>query len=102
MSSDTISFSYEDANQVVVLPAHLEGRQVRLARIDSNVARIFCTNTNTGQGVMWPEEIEVFRDCGRVSSAVPVHREEVFISWSEKYIVYKFEGRIALIEPEHR
>jgi hypothetical protein len=91
MSSDTISFSYEDANQVVVLPAHLEGRQVRLARIDSNVARIFCTNT-----------IEVFRDCGRVSSAVPVHREEVFISWSEKYIVYKFEGRIALIEPEHR
>ncbi len=51
---------------------------------------------------MWPEELEVCRVSWQASKRVPVHREQVFISWSEKYIVYKFGQRMALIEPEHR
>jgi hypothetical protein len=101
--SDAISFSYDDGNQVVVLPAELEdGRIVRLARIDSSIARIFCTDTNTERVVMWPEELGVSRVGWRESVRVPVHREQVFISCSEKYVVYKFGLRIALIEPERR
>ncbi len=102
-SPDAISFSYDDANQVVVLLAELEdGRIVRLARIDSSIARIFCTDKDTERVVMWPEELGVSRVGWRESVRVPGHREQVFIACSEKYVVYKFGQRIALIEPEHR
>ncbi len=100
-----MSFSYDDGNSVVMLPAALEdnGRIVRLARIDSSVARIFCTDTNTGLDVMWPEELSVSRVGWLESVGVPVHRgQEVYISCSEKYVVYKLGLRIAMIEPERR
>jgi hypothetical protein len=102
--SEAIAFSYDDGNQVVMLPAALEdGRIVRLARIDSSIARIFCTDTNTGQDVMWPEELSVSRVGWLESGRVPVHRgQEVLISCSSKYVVYKLGLRIVLIEPERR
>ena len=78
-----MSFSYDDGNSVVMLPAALEdnGRIVRLARIDSSVARIFCTDTNTGLDVMWPEELSVSLVGWLESVGVPVHRgQEVYIS----------------------
>jgi hypothetical protein len=103
--SAPMSFSYDDGNSVVMLPAALEdnGRIVRLARIDSSVARIFCTDTNTGLDVMWPEELSVSRVGWLESVGVPVHRgQEVYISCSEKYVVYKLGLRIAMIEPERR
>jgi hypothetical protein len=102
--SDPMSFSYDDGNSVVTLPAALEdGRIVRLARIDSSIARILCTDTNTGLDVMWPEELSVYRVGWLESVRVPVHRmQEVYISCSEKYVVYKFGLRIVMIEPEHR
>jgi hypothetical protein len=102
--SDSMSFSYDDGNSVVTLPAALEdGRIVRLARIDSSIARILCTDTNTGLDVMWPEELSVYRVGWLESGRVPVHRgQEVYISCSEKYVVYKFGLRIVLIEPERR
>lgn len=103
--SAPMSFSYDDGNSVVMLPAALEdnGRIVRLARIDSSVARIFCTDTNSGLDVMWPEELSVSRVGWLESVGVPVHRgQEVYISCSEKYVVYKLGLRIAMIEPERR
>jgi hypothetical protein len=102
--SDPMSFSYDDGNSVVTLPAALEdGRIVRLARIDSSIARILCTDTNTGLDVIWPEELSVYRVGWLESVRVPVHRmQEVYISCSEKYVVYKFGLRIVMIEPERR
>ena len=103
--SDPMSFSYDDGNSVVTLPAGLEDdeRIVRLARIDSSVARIFCTDTTTGLDVMWPEELSVSRVGWLENVGVPVHRgQEVYISCSEKYVVYKLGLRIAMIEPERR
>jgi hypothetical protein len=103
--SAPMSFSYDVGNSVVMLPAALEdnGRIVRLARIDSSVAWIFCTDTNTGLDVMWPEELSVSRVWWLESVGVPVHRgQEVYISCSEKYVVYKLGLRIAMIEPKRR
>jgi hypothetical protein len=102
--SEPISFSYEDGNQVVELPSEPEdGWTARLARIDSRIARLFCTETNTGRDVLWPEELSVYRVGWLESVRVPEHRmQEVYISCSEQYVVYKFGLRIAMIEPERR
>ncbi len=85
--SGVISFSYDDPNQVVVLPANLPGRVVRMARINDMIARLYCTDAITGQEVMWPDELEVWDVCGGRCRAVPVYSEDILIAWTGQYDV---------------
>ncbi len=75
--SRVISFSYKDANQMVVLPTKLAGKQVRLAQIKDMMVRIYCVDAGTGQGAMWPDELD---DTGCDCRAVPIYCEDTLIT----------------------